>query len=294
MAVIIGLLYPLFTITGFDASAHTAEETVNARDTVHKGMLHSVFWSVVFGFVLILAMIMAIPDVPAQAAMGWSSFNNLFIAAILGSTLGKLMLVGIIISNFLCALAAVTSTSRMIYAFARDDGLPFASLLKSVSPTYRTPTAAIWLTAILCSILTALTTPLGAFAALSTGCAMYLYISYAMPIIAGALAQGTKWTEKGSFDLGGLYKLFAVVVAIGTIAVTIAGHMFVPSIAGDAAAGTSFVPGLWYYTAAFMAFLVVLWFASENKRFQGPPIGDAIGKRQAVIAAAEKAVGETG
>lgn len=295
MALIIGLLYPLFTITGFDASAHTAEETVNARDTVHKGMLHSVFWSLVFGFVLIFAMIMAIPDVTAQAAMGWSSFNNLFIAAILGSTLGKLMLVGIIISNFLCALAAVTSTSRMIYAFARDDGLPFSAALKSVSPTYRTPTAAIWMTAVLCSILTALTTPLGAFAALSTGSAMYLYISYAMPIIAGAFARSNgKWKEKGSFDLGGLYSVFTIIVVLGTVVVTIAGHAFVVSIPGDAAAGTSFVPGLWYYTAAFIAFLVVLWFGLENRRFQGPPIGDQVAKRAGAIKAAEAAVGEKG
>jgi amino acid transporter len=298
MAIIIGLLYPLFTITGFDASAHTAEETVNARETVHKGMLHSVFWSLVFGFALIFAMIMAIPDVPAQAAMGWSSFNNLFIAAILGSTLGKLMLIGIIISNFLCALAAVTSTSRMIYAFARDGGLPFSGMLKSVSPTYRTPTAAIWMTAILCSILTALTTPLGAFAALSTGSAMYLYISYAMPIIAGAFARGGKWTEKGSFDLGGLYTVFAIITAIGTVVVTIAGHAFVVSIPATEAvgdvAGTSFVPGLWYYSAAFLIFLVVLWVAVENRRFQGPPIGDEVKKRAAAIAAAEMAVGQKG
>lgn len=295
MAMIIGLLYPLFTITGFDASAHTAEETVNARTTVHKGMLHSVFWSLVFGFVLIIAMIMAIPDVPAQAAMGWSSFNNLFIAVILGSTLGKLMLIGIIISNFLCALAAVTSTSRMIYAFARDDGLPFSGVLKSVSPTYRTPTAAIWMTAVLCSILTALTTPLGAFAALSTGSAMYLYISYAMPIMAGVSARSNgKWKEKGAFDLGGLYTLFAVIVALGTVVVTMAGHAFVVSIPGDATAGTSFVPGLWYYTAAFVAFLVILWFGVENRRFQGPPIGDQVAKRAGAIKAAEAAVGEKG
>ena len=296
MAIVIGLLYPLFTITGFDASAHTAEETVNARDTVHKGMLHSVFWSLVFGFALIFAMIMAIPDVPAQAAMGWSSFNNLFIAAILGSMLGKVMLVGIIISNFLCALAAVTSTSRMIYAFARDGGLPFSNALKSVSPTYRTPTAAIWMTAVLCAILTALTTPLGAFAALSTGSAMYLYISYAMPIVAGALARGKTWTEKGSFDLGGLYTLFAVIVVIGTVVVTVAGHAFVVSIPATEAvgdvAGTSFVPGLWYYSAAFMVFLVVLWFGLENRRFAGPPIGDEVKKRASSIAAAERAVGQ--
>ena len=288
MAIMIGLLYPLFTITGFDASAHTAEETVDARNTVHKGMLHSVFWSGVFGLILILAMIMAIPDIPAAAKTGWSSFNNLFIAAILPSFLGKLLLIGVIISNFLCALAAVTSTSRMIYAFARDGGLPFSSTLATVSPTYRTPVAAIWFSAFMAVLLTAVTTPLNAFAALSTGCAMYLYISYAMPIIAGFFAEGKTWTEFGNFHLSGLSKLFAVIVMIGTVVITIAGHAFV--VSAPATDSTSFVPGLWYYSLGFVILLAVLWLVSENKRFKGPPIGAEIAKRQVAIAAQEKAL----
>ena len=36
----------------------------------------------------------------------------------------------------------------------------------------------------------------------------------------------------------------------------------------------------------------IVWFAFENRRFQGPQIGDVIAKRQAEIAAAERAVGE--
>jgi amino acid transporter len=299
MAIIIGLLYPLFTITGFDASAHTAEETVDARNTVHKGMLHSVFWSIIFGFVLILAMIMAIPDLTAAAATGWSSFNNLFIAAILPSFVGKLMLIGVIISNFLCALAAVTSTSRMIYAFARDGGLPFSKFLSSVSPTYRTPVPAIWFSAFMAVLFTAVTTPLNAFAALSTGCAMYLYISYAMPIIAGFFAEGKTWTTYGNFRLGGLSKLFALLVMLLTVLVIIGGHAFVVSIPGTpgdatatpAVAATSFVPGLWYYSLGFMILLGALWFGVENKRFQGPPIGaDAIKRRQAEIVKKEAAL----
>ena len=290
MAIMIGLLYPLFTITGFDASAHTAEETVDARNTVHKGMLHSVFWSGVFGLILILAMIMAIPDLTVAAKSGWSSFNNLFIAAILPSFLGKILLIGVIISNFLCALAAVTSTSRMIYAFARDGGLPFSNVLASVNPTYRTPVAAIWFSAIVAVVLTAITTPLNAFAALSTGCAMYLYISYAMPIVAGFFAEGKSWTEFGNFRLGGLSKLFGIIVMIGTVVVTIAGHAFVVSVPADEKAGTSFVPGLWYYSLGFVIILAVLWLVSENKRFKGPPMGAEIGKRQASIAAQEKAL----
>ena len=318
LAILMAMLYPLFTITGFDASAHTSEETVDAANTVHKGMLHSVFWSLVFGFALALAMVVALPALykgiiadpkqvmftkeqmdaiakaggasPADmAALGWSSFTLLFNNLIMPSLLGKIMAIGIIIANFLCALAAVTSTSRMIYAFARDGGLP--RFLASVSPAYRTPVPAIWFTAILSLIFVIITTPLNAFAALSTGCAMYLYISYGMPIIAGLFAEGKSWTKFGNFRLGIFSRIFAVIVLLGTIGVTIAGHAFVPSILGDAAAGTSFVPGLWIYSLAYLAILVVIWFAFENRRFQGPPVTpEAIAKRQADIKAREAAL----
>jgi hypothetical protein len=38
------------------------------------------------------------------------------------------------------------------------------------------------------------------------------------------------------------------------------------------------VPGS---TLAFLVLAAILWYAFENKRFQGPPIGDMIKKRQA-------------
>ena len=47
-----------------------------------------------------------------------------------------------------------------------------------------------------------------------------------------------------------------------------------------------------YITVGFFILTAIVWFAFENRRFQGPPIGDMIAKRQAAIAAAEKAVGE--
>jgi len=309
------MLYPLFTITGFDASAHTSEETRDAQGTVHKGMIQSVFWSLVFGFLMALGMILALPTVydvlaadPAQTAvskeimaklaaipggpapadmaiLGWSSFSVLFNTLIAPSFLGKICAIGIILANFFCALSAVTSTSRMIYAFARDRGIP--GFLANVSPAYRTPVAAIWFTGIVSFILVVVTTPLNAFAALSTGCAMYLYMSYGMPVLAGLLAEGKSWTTFGKFRLGGLSKLFAVIVVLGVIGIIIGGHAFVPST-GEW--GNGFVPGLIWYTIGFYAILVIVWFAFEGKRFQGPPIGDQIAKRQASIKAAEAAL----
>jgi hypothetical protein len=77
---------------------------------------------------------------------------------------------------------------------------------------------------------------------------------------------------------------------LGTVVVIIAGHVFVPSIAADPVAKTDFVPGLGYYSIGFLLFLAALWFGLESKRFKGPPVGDEITKRQASIAAQEKAL----
>ena len=66
---------------------------------------------------------------------------------------------------------------------------------------HRTPVAAIWTSAVL-SVAATLYSP--AFAALAAGCAMFLYVSYAMPIAAGLVAEGKTWTEFGPFRLGHL------------------------------------------------------------------------------------------
>ena len=81
-------------------------------------------------------------DTPvASGVTGVVLFNNLAAPFWLKAILG----ICIVLANYLCALAGLTSTSRMIFAFARDGGLPGSSLWKTVSPTYRTPVAAIWL-----------------------------------------------------------------------------------------------------------------------------------------------------
>jgi hypothetical protein len=43
-------------------------------------------------------------------------------------------------------------------------------------------------------------------------------------------------------------------------------------------------------TIGFFILTAIVWLLLENRRFQGPPIGDVIAKRQAAIAAAEAAM----
>jgi amino acid transporter len=289
VALLIGLLYPLYTITGFDASAHTSEETVNARTAVPRGMLHSVFWSLLFGGFMAASFILAMPDTTTAAKDGFNSWFNLFNNLPMPEILRDLLAVGIVVANYICALAGMTSTSRMVYAFARDGGLPASKALASIHPKYRTPVNAIWLTAAL-SAGACYYSPF--MFALAAGCALFLYISYAMPVAAGLLAEGNSWKEYGPFRLGVWSKPFAVITIIGVVVLAYAGIQppFNPII-------LPLFPDLVFplnqltNPLIFLAVALALgWFLSERKRFKGPPIGEEIRRRQAEIAARERAL----
>ena len=53
---LIGLLNAQYTLTGYDASAHMSEETHDAERAAPRGIVFSVVVSVIFGFILLVAM----------------------------------------------------------------------------------------------------------------------------------------------------------------------------------------------------------------------------------------------
>jgi len=193
------------------------------------------------------------------------------------AALKDLLYICIVLANYLCALAGVTSTSRMIFAFSRDGGLPGHKIWRAVSHTHRTPVAAIWLAALL-AFLSTLYSP--AFGALAAGCAMFLYVSYAMPILAGLFSEGKSWTEFGPFRLGIWSKPICVLALLGTLVVIFVGIQPPNNI-------------LISYGLGLIVLMIVLWFGVARSRFPGPPIGAAaVAARAAEIAAEEQAVGE--
>jgi amino acid transporter len=332
----LGLLHAVYTITGFDASAHTSEETRNAQREVPKGMIRSVWWSALFGYFMVCAMVLALPDqtdasgtvtdgVAAGAKQGWASFNWLIQTSAMPFVLKTLIIIGIVVSNFLCALAGLTSCSRMLYAFARDGGLPMSDVLKQVSPVHRTPGAAIWVGGVLSIVATLYG---GAFLVLSTGCAVFLYLSYLMPIGAALKGElGGEWTNKGPFNLKAASIPIAVLAILGCALLIFAGVQppqekvgylivlmilalvaFWFAMEGKIAIGAVFAAltvaavyyfwrdpesqfGLWAAVVVAVV-MAALLFVLRGKRFHGPPVGDEIARRRAEIAAAEAAVGE--
>ena len=270
---LLGLLLPIYTITGYDGCAHVAEETVNAQRSVPRSIVSSVLYSSLFGWIMLSAFVIAIPDMATAAKQGYNVFFYV-LEAVIPQPLRVALFVGVFVSQFLCGLATVTSASRMIFAFARDGGFP--RFLRGIHPTFRTPVAAIWAAALI-SILFTLYAPV--YSTIVTITVIFLFLSYAMPIAAGLFAYGKTWTKMGPWDLGATFQIVSVGVIISSVFIFAVGIQ--PP--NDKA--------LWV-TVAFFALLVVIWFAIERNRFKGPPTGESIAHRQAEIAATERGIGD--
>jgi amino acid transporter len=276
----LGLLLPIYTITGYDASAHTAEETRNAALAVPRGIISSILWSGIFGYLFLIAFVLMLPNLDDAARQGW----NVFFWALdqrVPYALRELLYLLIFSSQLLCGLATVTSASRMIYAFARDGGLPGSRSLARVSPAHRTPSAAIWTSAVLslgfvwgAKWLEAGGTPV--FTVVVSCCVIFLFFSFTIPIALGLFAYGgPRWPKMGPWNIGrARFTLAAVLALIGMVLIFVIGVQPPNALARPVT--------LW-----FLVLTAVVWLALENRRFRGPPVGEMIARRQAQIAAAE-------
>ncbi len=285
---LLSLLLPVYTITGYDASAHTSEETVRAAHSVPRSIVSAVLWSSLIGWVMVCAITLAIPDLAAGAAQGWGVFFAT-VDAILPGWLRVLIYAGILVAQLLCGLAALTSTSRMLFAFSRDDGMPVGSrALARVSPRYRTPVAAIW-TGALATILYVFLAQFVSFGGTNlytivvNSTLVFLFLSFTIPIVLGALAYGgPRWPVPGPWSMGGgLFRLVALLAVLGM------GVIFFIAIQPP----NDFV--VWI-VLGILLLAALLWLGVESRRFRGPPTGAEIARRQAMIAEAERAVGEVG
>lgn len=282
------LLLPVYTITGYDASAHTSEETKNAALSVPRGIVSSVFWSSIVGWIMISSITLAIPDMNAAAATGWGVFFHTM-DAIMPAGLKTLLYFFIFIAQLLCGLATVTSASRMLFAFSRDDGVPlFSKGLATVSPKHRTPVNSIWTATVLCILYVVMAMMIkiegtSIYVIVVNSTLVFLFLSFTIPLIAAMMNYGgPKWPKPGPWAMSaGLYRLVTVLSVVGM------GIILFIAVAPPN-------ERVLYVVLGFIALALVVWVLVENRRFEGPPTGEKIAARKAAIAAAEAAVGETG
>ena len=120
------MLLPAYTITGFDASAHAAEETIGAAESVPRGIVRSVLVSGVAGWILLCARGPGRAQPAGGRGAGRRGIPVDHERRASPAAGRRAVSSAIVLAQYLCGLATVTSASRMAFAFARDGGLPFS------------------------------------------------------------------------------------------------------------------------------------------------------------------------
>jgi amino acid transporter len=268
IAFLFGLLQAQWTITGYDASAHVSEETIEPRIRAPWGVYMSVVISGIFGFLMLSMVTISITN---QVEVAGAS--NAFLTAVnqaLGTKFGSFLSWMVSIAMWFCGLASCTSTSRMIYAFSRDNGLPFSKIWGKVSTRFRTPAPAIYL-----SVIVALLLGLqpGVYAAVTAISVMGLHTSYLIPISYKLRAIARKvWTEDddGPWHLG---KWSVPVNVIALFWIVFFDILFVVA-PNDVTFGSYTM----HYTTgkAFLvivALIIILYYGFARRVYNGPHLG---------------------
>jgi amino acid transporter len=276
LAFFFSLLQANWTYTGYDASAHVAEETVGARKASAWGIFLSVAVSAVFGYIFLVAITLHLPNLtplfpPDLATADPAVYSQYYFgdgAAVLFTLnenleagLAGVLGGGIAIAMAFCGLSSVASAGRMLFAFSRDDGIPGSGWLKKVSHRFRTPANALTAMVIGAFILTFMAfwvgrgTAVVIVTAIST---IFLYAAYGIPIWLGMTTE--EWKSERVWSLGRWSRPIAIIALIWIV---ILMFLFSFPTSGNIS---------WPFMVAIVLFLLVYYFGWARRSFQGPKV----------------------
>ena len=135
IAVLVGILGPISTFVGGDITCHMSEETENASHRVPR----AIYRSAAVGYMLtILATILIVfsvgPDLGASLIADPSKqpYQVMFLNATQDEIKTAVMVTFMLLLLMFSQITTMTASSRQIFTFARDQGLPFSSFFSKV------------------------------------------------------------------------------------------------------------------------------------------------------------------
>jgi amino acid transporter len=270
-----GFLLTMYTITGYDASAHVAEETREAEEAAAKGVWQSVASSAVIGWFVLLAITFAATDVKAINDAAGTSIS-VFTSADMSQNWAEIIILIASIGQLFCGMACVTSCSRTFFAFSRDRAIPGWRFWSRVNRK-GVPVNAVVGSVVFAFILTIpalpgkgdVVPPVAFFAVTSIG-TIGLYIAYVAPVYL-RWRHGARF-EQGSWNLGEKWRWLNPIAVIWVALMVIVFNL--PFFAAGVPWRDDFDWNAFNYTPIVVGVtaiaITLAWFLGANKKYQGP------------------------
>ena len=154
LACLIGLTAPVSVLAGADSACHVAEEVRNASQAVPRAMMTTTIINSLMGLMIVLTIIFNIGSMESMLYPEHVlSYVTVFHTASqsVAATYFCVSLMAVLLC--FCAINRATSASRQLYAFARDEGLPFSKWLAYVGPGSAVPRNSIMASSLLSAVI---------------------------------------------------------------------------------------------------------------------------------------------
>ncbi|KFY43566.1 hypothetical protein V494_01918 [Pseudogymnoascus sp. VKM F-4513 (FW-928)] len=181
LSVLVGMLSPVFSFIGPDSATHMSEEIKDASITLPRAMMATIVINGSLGFVMLVTFCFCLGDVGTILSNpDVMPFVQTFLIAT-KSHAGTSVMTSILIILTTCGcITNVATASRQMFAFARDQGLPFSSFLAHVRPGWDIPLNAVIVSFLITIILSMInigsTVAFNAIASLGTAALISSYI----------------------------------------------------------------------------------------------------------------------
>ncbi|CAF0821571.1 unnamed protein product [Didymodactylos carnosus] len=200
----IGILFTLFSFSGYEASAHLSEETRGAAKAAPLGIIGTTICAGIIGFIYLFTLLFAItPSVKYFVEHSYNENLAVQVYELSVPKLGALALTVLLLINiYFAGASSITVTSRIGFAMARDGVFPGSHYLRWIYQRTLTPLANILFIFIIDSlfILLQLASP-KAFTAILSITTIGLQVSYLIPIVL-RITYGRRTFKLGQFNLG--------------------------------------------------------------------------------------------
>ncbi|KAI9934568.1 hypothetical protein ASPWEDRAFT_175295 [Aspergillus wentii DTO 134E9] len=268
IAWLLGLLQGGLGVTAFDAVAHMIEEIPGASTEGPKIMVSCVGIGTFTGAIFLIVLLFVAGDMKTVVNSSAGPLLQIFLDATKNKAGAICLLMLPLVCLAFATISVMTTSSRMIFAFSRDGGLPASPFFARVHLKLGLPLNALILTSgVVIAFGFIFLGSSSAFNAIVSSSVVALDLSYAMPIAVNCL-QGRNSLPERKWKLPSAVGWVADMISLSYILLTTVLFLFPPALPVTGS-------NMNYCIAAFAIIVIVSvfqWFVDGHKNFTGPRI----------------------